>query len=233
MPATDDSYLKEACAATHRHGFCFVPTWCPDLGTYELGSRLGSVVDVASLLPKMSVPTVQTLVPHRADVARPNVYSQRFGLASFPIHTDLAHWARPPRYFLLRCKSMGSDVKTNLLAADHVLALASRQVAERAVFRARSSAMLCPLPFLLRDKEIRGARWDPIFILPLNIPAHELAERISSRNWNNDSMVSHVLSEPGDTLLVDNWRFLHGRGPVAETQTHRTLERVYLSGLHS
>jgi hypothetical protein len=37
-----------------------------------------------------------------------------------------------------------------------------------------------------------------------------------------------VLSRPNDAILIDNWRILHGRGPVKEHEMHRHLQRVYL-----
>jgi L-asparagine oxygenase len=233
MSGTTESCLNAIRSVTIRDGFSFIPEWCPDVGTLELAKMAGPVVDIASMLPTSNIPTVQTLVPRGTAVARPNVYSHRYGLGEFPVHTDLAHWPRPPRYFLLRCKSTGSTVTTNLLSIDHVLALAAKHVLERAVFRARHSEVFCPLPFLLPAEPVRGLRWDPIFILPMNAPARELAGQISEQKWRGASMTRRILSAPGDTLLVDNWRVLHGRGPVHETQTHRTLERVYLSGLHS
>lgn len=38
-----------------------------------------------------------------------------------------------------------------------------------------------------------------------------------------------LLNQPGDTLLIDNWQMLHGRGEVLAQGTIRRIERVYLS----
>jgi L-asparagine oxygenase len=43
----------------------------------------------------------------------------------------------------------------------------------------------------------------------------------------------HYLISSGDTLILDNWRVLHGRAPVPDTAAQRHIERVYLSSLHN
>ncbi|MCK1658534.1 TauD/TfdA family dioxygenase [Bradyrhizobium sp. 151] len=40
------------------------------------------------------------------------------------------------------------------------------------------------------------------------------------------------LTSPGDTLVIDNWRMLHGRSAVAELCSDRIIERTYLRSLH-
>ncbi|WP_189666890.1 TauD/TfdA family dioxygenase [Pseudomonas amygdali] len=39
------------------------------------------------------------------------------------------------------------------------------------------------------------------------------------------------LCNPGDTLIVDNWRMLHGRSAVPTSAMRRQLERIYISEL--
>jgi alpha-ketoglutarate-dependent taurine dioxygenase len=38
-----------------------------------------------------------------------------------------------------------------------------------------------------------------------------------------------LLLQPGDTLLIDNWRMLHGRSEVSTQSTSRIIDRVYLA----
>jgi hypothetical protein len=71
-------------------------------------------------------------------------------------------------------------------------------------------------------------RWDPIFLAPLNHHARTLATVVDSLTW--DAKVTKVLlHEPGDTVLIDNWRVLHGRSHVLPQSAARHIERVYLS----
>lgn len=71
-------------------------------------------------------------------------------------------------------------------------------------------------------------RWDPLFLIPLSSPAQELAALMQKPQWREIS-TGICLREPGDTLLVDNWRVLHGRSRVMASSLGRCVERVYLS----
>ena len=44
-------------------------------------------------------------------------------------------------------------------------------------------------------------------------------------------IVQVALETPGDTILIDNWRMLHGRAPVQPEACERLIERVFLSDL--
>jgi L-asparagine oxygenase len=85
-----------------RDGFSFYPRLLVELATAQVANILGSTANLSQLLPESGIP-VQTLVPRETNEAGLNQYSGNFGLAEFPLHSDLAHWALPPRYFMLRC----------------------------------------------------------------------------------------------------------------------------------
>lgn len=71
---------------------------CEDHTDTETVARcLGDVLSLPGL------PTVQKLTPHPESKKSLATYSGNFGMGDFPMHTDLAHWATPPRYLLLRC----------------------------------------------------------------------------------------------------------------------------------
>jgi hypothetical protein len=80
-----------------------------DATSLDIAGRLGIVDRVEGLA------AVQTLIPRRIYDSPPNTYSGNFGRAEFPLHTDLAHWARPPRYIVLRCIQGAQDISTRLL----------------------------------------------------------------------------------------------------------------------
>jgi hypothetical protein len=46
--------------------------------------------------------------------------------------------------------------------------------------------------------------------------------------WNR-AVMKILLNEPGDTVLIDNWRMLHGRSQILAQGKVRHIERVYLS----
>ena len=100
------------------------------LPTAEVAVRVGRILEIDKLLPSSKIPTVQSLRPRQAVEAKQNQYSGHYGFDIFPFHTDLAHWALPPRYFLLRCLIGTEDVFTNVLPSSHVVGLLSGLPAE-------------------------------------------------------------------------------------------------------
>ena len=45
-------------------------------------------------------------------------------------------------------------------------------------------------------------------------------------------VISVPLVNPGDTVIIDNWRMLHGRSNVPISCVHRIIDRTYLGRLH-
>ena len=99
-----------------RDGFGFYPRLLAELVTTQVANIVGSLANLSQLLPESAIPVVQTLVPREANQFGLNRYSGNYGLAEFPLHSDLAHWAVPPRYFMLRCIVGSNDVFTHVLS---------------------------------------------------------------------------------------------------------------------
>jgi len=217
-------------ADLEREGFSVCPRLSPELTTSQVANRIGKMVDVSELLPGSGIPPVQTLIPRQVDEAGPNQYSGNYGLGAFPLHTDLAHWAIPPHYFILRCIVGSKNVLTNLLSRAEVLKRVGASTAGRAVFRIRKPrAGHCGLLRAMGHTD--GAelfRWDPIFLLPFNVQAQQMASTIMNSDWHG---MTHkiLLQHPGDTIVIDNWRSLHGRANVTVDSMTRRIERAYLS----
>ena len=151
-------------------------------------------------------------------------------MGTFPLHTDLAHWALPPRYLLLRCVVGSSDVFTHILSWTPIVKLIGTAVLRKAVLAARRRRIgysgLVRAMSHYHGTEV--LRWDPIFLRPVNHHAQALASAMLDSAWNHD-VVKILLDRPGDILIIDNWRILHGRGEVSPQSTARHIDRVYLS----
>ena len=78
------------------------------------------------------------------------------------------------------------------------------------------------------SKAVRCFRWDSLFLVPMNETARLVAEVVSAINSSQSELISISLVDCGDTLIVDNWRFLHGRSKVLLSEMGRKLERIYL-----
>ncbi len=216
--------------ALDRDGFVLRKEYLPQLPTAEVAVRVGRILEIDKLLPSSKIPTVQSLRPRQAVEAKQNQYSGHYGFDIFPFHTDLAHWALPPRYFLLRCLIGTEDVFTNVLPSSHVVGLLGAASLQKAVLRARKRHFACS--GLVRALSLHHGeqifRWDPIFLEPLNGHAGALVRAMLDPALN-DATIRVRLQDPGDTLIIDNWRTLHGRSQVPARSKPRNVERIYLS----
>ena len=197
----------------------------PNSSSLDCAAELGVVDEVEGLRP------VQTLVPRTQSEAAPNTYSGSFGYSEFPLHTDLAHWSVPPHFILLRCIRGAANVSTRLLDGQAVISHVGGERLRAALVQPRrpmrngkqllrllgsSSAFSCDV-----------FRWDSVYLHPATPESVKLfAEVVGFLREARHLEVS--LLQPGDTLLIDNWRYLHGRSPAAEKDGERHLERVYL-----
>lgn len=224
----------EECVAkkVSETGYAVISRLDPMSSTEIIALKLGSVVDVSSLLP--GVPKVQTLRPQKPAPWLMNQYSGVFGTEDFPLHSDLAHWYLPPRYILLRCRVGVKDVETKLVSYSTIDSVVGAQTLKRALVVPRrkcNTQTICPLPVVFSGNESWGFRWDSLFLSPLNGAAKNMYRMMTSRGWSNEEVIRVKLQEPGDTMIVDNWRMLHGRSAVPDGSMNRVIERVYLNRL--
>jgi len=174
---------------------------------------------------------VQKLAPR--ENSTPNTYSGIYGLDCFPYHTDLAHRPTPPRYLMLRCIIGYSDVPTHLVDGLSLIEAVTSDLMSRAIFRPRrpQNGYLHLLPLYERSGEDARLRWDEVFLKPAS-RIGEIAN-LEVRKWLAASDPTQItLENGGDTLLIDNWRMLHGRASIPVGREDRRIERVYLERLH-
>jgi hypothetical protein len=175
----------------NRHGFAFIRGHVPELSTSDAGAHFGPVLGLPGFMP------VQVLKPREKTVSTPNTYSGNFGHGDFPLHTDLAHWCVPPRYFLLRCITGTDSVVTRLLDGNEAVAAIGKPALSRALVQPRRPLRnYRPLLRLLdtRDRSTEFLRWDRVFIVPATplstqvynamklVPPNTMAWTISIRN---------------------------------------------------
>src|ERR1035441_10645392 len=97
----------------------------------------------------------------------------------------------------------------------------------KAIFTARKRRPGCSglaRALMVQDgSELR--RWDSLFLVPLNQHARGLADLMGQCCWK-ERATQISFQRPGDTLVIDNWRVLHGRSPVTPGNESRQIERV-------
>ena len=208
-------------------GFAFIPGHVPDQEPLQAFCNIGVVISVAVQ------GQTQLLRPRRQEEAPPNIYSGNYGLNEFPLHTDLAHWYVPPRYLVLRCVEGTSNVDTLLLDGSYIKKAIGRPVLRRTLVQPRRPLNgRVPLLRILDEPLNLGQliRWDNLFIRPASDASTNTFERIQV--VLSDAITIRVtLALPGDTLIVDNWRMLHGRSAVPQHGLQRRIERGYLGKL--
>ena len=177
--------------------------------------------------------SIQALEPRAAEDAPPNTYSGNYGRGEFPLHTDLAHWCLPPRYLALRCVEGVTGVVTRLHDGHAVIASVGKAALERALVQPRRPldnrrALLRLLDS--RDGSAPLLSWDRLFIVPVT-PTAEVTFNLLRAYTEFAKVIEVSLAKPGDTLVLDNWRMLHGRSAAGGNESQRRIERAYFDKL--
>lgn len=199
-------------------GFADLGITDPSESTKVVATRVGTAIGAAAST------SVERLSVSKLGAKGPNTYGGNYGLNELPLHTDLAHWHRPPRYVLLRCIEGSSSVATKLLDRHDLQRHIPTSLMRRALFAPRR-----PLEgklYLLRMLTEDAIRWDCLFLTPKNRSARDVAERMNELA-SCQSVQNIVLAEPGRTIILDNWRVLHGRSSVPGHGVGRLLDRAY------
>ncbi len=209
-------------------GFVVIRGFAPHSASIVAARRLGDVDSVEGL------DLVQTLIPRALHEAAPNTYSGNFGRSIFPLHTDLAHWARPPRYVTLRCISGAPHVATLVLDGQALVANVGADALRMALVQPRrpmrNGKQLLRLLERSGDSSPDLIRWDGLYLRPASSMAASVYEMV--RSFLARAKPTEVaLLEPGDTLIIDNWRCLHGRSSAVKDAGMRRIDRVYLKEL--
>ena len=207
-------------------GYAFLPRYAGDDDVTSVAAALGEPI------APWGGTVVQRLVPR--EISTPNTYSGLFGLGRFPFHTDLAHWRLPPRYLVLRCVKGYVDVPTLLLDGRSIVDAVTLDILRRSVVRPRRPRSGEMRLLRLWQSGADGGdllRWDEVFLRPASrigaFAFGRVREELGSATPKQVAMV-----DAGDTLVIDNWRMLHSRPPVAAGREDRCLDRVYLGRLH-
>jgi hypothetical protein len=171
---------------------------------------------------------VELVSPKTSDRARPGTMSALYGMGSFPLHTERAHWPTPPRFLILRSVGDASDRPTTLLDS-YRFALDQKLTQEllQTPWIVRWDEVSFQSRVLLPSSSGKGrwhVRYDPSCMVPCDEARRGLAERLEQALASLEPEQHYW--ESGIVLLIDNWRVLHGRGQSPDPDFGRALERV-------
>ncbi len=212
-----------------REGCIFIEGYEPGRPSTEIAPMFGKVLSVWD-----DDDPVQELVPIGQHDAAPNTYSGIFGRDQFPFHTDLAHWRDPPRYLMLRCVKGYADIPTPVIDGHDLVQAIGTDLLNRALVKPRRPRGGSFSMLTLREPEGNRAallRWDEVYLKPASKIGEQAFARIKVE-IDSRNAIENTLTEPGDTLIIDNWRMLHARAPVPAGREDRLIERTYLGALN-
>jgi alpha-ketoglutarate-dependent taurine dioxygenase len=171
---------------------------------------------------------VERVSPKTSSQARPGTMSAIYGMDSFPLHTERAHWPAPPRFLILRSVGDASDRPTTLLdsyrfALDQKLAQELLQT-PWSVRWGEVSFRSWVLQSFSSGKGRWRIRYDRCCMIPFDEAHKGLLDRLEHALIALEPETHYW--EPGIVLIIDNWRVLHGRGKCTGSDFGRSLERV-------
>ncbi|WP_454834349.1 hypothetical protein [Rahnella aceris] len=223
--------IKELLEIFENKGYLFIPEFLSQIDTLNIAKMIGKIYEFDGSVYNTSISTLQTLSSKTHSESSLNSYSGIFGLNEFPFHTDLAHWAIPPRYILLRCLKGYINTYTHVLTSDEIKIGHGMNNLKKCILIQRkrdSNGRVFPLPLIFNNEFIR---WDSVFLKPVNASSEDFYLWMHERKWAGLEH-SFRLVNKGDTLLIDNWKVMHSRSSVEPSDEKRIIERVYLSEIN-
>lgn len=182
---------------------------------------------LGSVIPHSNGELIFILRPKDSNSAYEGTLSNIYGFGTFPYHTDTSFWPSPARYILLH-SDLGSKCDTLIVAVKDIwesLSQADRSDARRAIFITKTIHRQFYASLIFEEHGIRFIRYDPSCMAPMNDSAKRIVRKLNKLlkkipplrvNWTE-----------GKTLIIDNWKLLHGRDKVND-ENHRTLKRIYI-----
>lgn len=169
---------------------------------------------------------IEKLVIRNSEDAPSRSLSGIYGRGEFPLHTDFATHAVPPRYVILRnvctepVRPTMIQPLSELLHSDGVSRILRRRVW---AVRGGPTAFYAPVLF----GAAAFVRWDAACMFPISATAE------AATTWGRCLALSnpiHIDWGVNTVLIVDNWRTLHGRGGGAmASDSERIIERIVVS----
>lgn len=217
--------ISDVSKELRSNGYVFLEEYFPELSADDAIGQVGVIDSVDGL------EVIQNLRPLESVDALPNTYSGAFGKSEFPLHTDLAHWGVPPRYLTLRCIHGSDRVETRILDAAQLIRPNDGTPLQRVLVRPRRPVGGALQLLHLVEKAPAGEacfiRWDSVYLVPATKRSKPVFEELA-KQLSQAQTTSVFLASPGDTLIIDNWRMLHGRSAVPGDSEHRHIQRAYL-----
>lgn len=208
-----------------------VPCWAGNTALLDLAAGFGRIKGHG---PNLRDPTregeavgvIKSLPRPIADMSGKTMLSTM--ATDHHMHTDEAFYATPSRYVLLHCwrpDPAGGGVTLLAPAGDVLARLTPAERADCARLRYRWRGVESPILAAMPDGAMLRVRFNVREADCLERP-REAGDALAERFAHTAEEAATALAmEPGDCLVLDNWRVLHGRTAFAP-DSPRLLKRV-------
>lgn len=185
----------------------------------SIGKNLGRPISARG-----GIGLVQQLSPLDKANGYPRSLTSKFGMSSFPFHSDTSHWLTPCRYIILGCISPGAGHRTTELARLDKLDLTSSEIKflHNHPFRVINGSKSFFSSILGHNRPF--IRYDPGCMQSASCRTDLSNEILSPQRLENIS--EQISWFAGKIIVIDNWRALHRRSFSATNDKDRTLKRV-------
>jgi hypothetical protein len=158
----------------------------------------------------------------------PRSMTQAYGLSEFPLHTDRAHDLVPPRFVLLS-RAAGSATALTRVCRTGDLPIDEHDwpALRRDVWRVRYGRRRF-LTSVCNDTLVTGqtiVRYDPCCMQAASSNARSpliMQDAVTYATTSDFELV------PAMTLIIDNWKCLHGRSAVFDANKRRQIHRTLI-----
>lgn len=191
-------------------------------GTFALAGhtmrREAKEAGFEAVLNREGDPIESELTPTPAEKARPASLSAMVGLGAQPLHTDGAHLKEPPDFVVLWSKEPNAT-STRVWVPLNTVTRSMRH----GMFVVNTGRDTFFAPAI---RSHFALRYDPGCMEPVDAAGRDLANLL--QNPPDESVTEILWDTPGQVVVIDNRRSLHGRAAVADGDSARVLHRLAL-----
>lgn len=181
---------------------------------------------LGTTIPHPNGQTIFHLVPKNIGEGINGTFSNKYGLGSFPLHTDTAFWPNPVRYILLSSSSISTcqTTITTLTSLLHQLSTNDIKLAERAIFKVKTNNTQFYTSLFFKNRNVQAIKFDNSCMFPANNFAKSFIQLLTEINID----VYKINWTGNKAVIIDNWKCLHGRSD-AQMNEKRVLKRIYIN----
>lgn len=164
-----------------------------------------------------------TLRVNSGNPNRPNTLSSVHGRGPFPLHTDKAFVAEPPRFIILANPTDQEFTRPTLVLGVSQCPADFLENWHNSVWQVNAHIGQVSLKGRTTKQGVDMYRWDSDFLVPSNKAAQDALEGADELT----PLCEQISWVPRSAIIIDNWRVLHGRGGSdGNDSTVRSLERL-------